>query len=297
MKKIYFLLIVFSVAFGVQAQQINLGNTGNNFGWFRLGTLTLPQQGADAFIQITSGGGYNASLNQNGECHIHFRTSNAVSEANGFFAAGSFYNTGRTKILAAIRVIQIDESTWEFYAIMPSFTGQAAVLSLSTIVGTWQPSLAKLDPPSNVTVLDLTEELLVSSDSFYMGNVGIGTITPREKLSVNGNIRAREIKVEATNWPDYVFEEGYKVGTLQELESYIKTNKHLPDMPLAKEIDTQGLQLGEMVKMQQKKIEELTLHLIEKEKQLRNQENKVIQLESKLTQQEKTIQEILKKIK
>ncbi|MBO9675437.1 MAG: hypothetical protein J7577_18455 [Sphingobacteriaceae bacterium] len=140
-------------------------------------------------------------------------------------------------------------------------------------------------------------KLYIDADLTAMGNVGIGTSTPNEKLAVNGKIRAKEIKVEATNWPDYVFEEGYKVGTLQELESYIKTNKHLPDMPSAKEIDTQGLQLGEMVKMQQKKIEELTLHLIEKEKQLRNQENKVIQLESKLSQQEKAIQEILKKIK
>jgi hypothetical protein len=103
---------------------------------------------------------------------------------------------------------------------------------------------------------------------FPTGNVGIGTINPTEKLSVKGKIRAQEIKVEAVNWPDYVFDEGYKVETLKELESYIKTNKHLPGMPTAKQIETDGLELGEMVKLQQQKIEELTLHLIEKDKQM-----------------------------
>jgi uncharacterized protein YaiE (UPF0345 family) len=102
------------------------------------------------------------------------------------------------------------------------------------------------------------------------GDVGIGTNTPHEKLSVNGKIRAQEIKVQATDWPDYVFEEGYNVGKLEELESYIKVNKHLPEMPSAKEIETNGLVLGELVKLQQKKIEELTLHLIEKDKELRS---------------------------
>ncbi|WP_131535575.1 hypothetical protein [Pedobacter nototheniae] len=101
------------------------------------------------------------------------------------------------------------------------------------------------------------------------GRVGIGTLSPKEKLSVNGNIRAKEVKVEATGWPDYVFEPGYKIGTLEELESYIKANKHLPDMPGAKEIEANGLQLGEMVKLQQKKIEELTLYLIEKDKEMK----------------------------
>ncbi|MGQ7855247.1 hypothetical protein ACUN24_13515 [Pedobacter sp. WC2501] len=103
------------------------------------------------------------------------------------------------------------------------------------------------------------------------GDIGIGTATPREKLSVNGNIRAREIKVEASNWPDYVFEEGYDVGTLKGLESYIKTNKHLPYMPTAKEVETNGLSVSEMFKLQQKKIEELTLHLIEKDKNISDQ--------------------------
>jgi len=102
------------------------------------------------------------------------------------------------------------------------------------------------------------------------GDMGIGTLSPTEKLAVNGKIRAKEIKVEASNWPDYIFEEGYKVGSLEELESYIKTNKRLPEMPAAKEIETNGLMLGEVVKLQQKKIEELTLHLIEKDKELRS---------------------------
>jgi uncharacterized coiled-coil protein SlyX len=130
-----------------------------------------------------------------------------------------------------------------------------------------------------------------------VGNVGMGTLIPREKLSVNGNIRAREIKVEATNWPDYVFEEGYQVGTLAALESYIKTNKHLPGMPAAKDVEVNGIAVSEMLKLQQKKIEELALHLIEKEKQLQKQENKVNELTSKLAQQDETIQKILKKLK
>ncbi|WP_052266459.1 hypothetical protein [Pedobacter kyungheensis] len=104
------------------------------------------------------------------------------------------------------------------------------------------------------------------------GNMGIGTTNPSEKLAVNGKIRAREIKVEATNWPDYVFKAGYKVGTLEELESYIKANKHLPEIPSAKEVVENGVQLGEMNKLLLKKVEELTLHLIEKDKQLQHED-------------------------
>lgn len=84
------------------------------------------------------------------------------------------------------------------------------------------------------------------------GDLGISTTTPREKLSVNGKIRAHEIKV-ATNWPDYVFAEGYNVGTLEELEGYIKANKHLPQIPAAKEVKENGVELGEMNKLLLKK--------------------------------------------
>lgn len=113
------------------------------------------------------------------------------------------------------------------------------------------------------------------------GNVGIDTYTPKEKLSVNGKIRAHEIKVEASNWPDFVFEEGYKVVKLKELESYIKIHKHLPNMPSAKEVEANGIALGEMVKLQQQKIEELTLHLIEKNNQINSLLKRMDAVESK----------------
>nr|WP_315421961.1 hypothetical protein [uncultured Pedobacter sp.] len=75
--------------------------------------------------------------------------------------------------------------------------------------------------------------------------------------------------MEATNWPDYVFEQDYKILGLNELDAYIKQHKHLPDMPSAKEAETNGIELGEMNKLLLKKVEELTLHLIEKDVQMK----------------------------
>lgn len=106
------------------------------------------------------------------------------------------------------------------------------------------------------------------------GNVGIGTTTPNEKLSVNGKIRAKEIKVEATGWPDYVFEDGYQTKSLPELETFIKQYKHLPEVPSAKEVEQNGVELGEMNKILLKKIEELTLLLIEQNKRIEQLEKK-----------------------
>ncbi len=105
------------------------------------------------------------------------------------------------------------------------------------------------------------------------GNVGIGTTNPTYKLSVNGNIRSKEVVVE-TGWADYVFDKRYKLPLLSEVEKYINTNNHLPDIPSAIEIQTNGLKLGELQTKMMQKIEELTLYIIEQNKRIELLEKK-----------------------
>jgi hypothetical protein len=110
------------------------------------------------------------------------------------------------------------------------------------------------------------------------GNVGIGTTTPKEKLSVNGKIRAHEIKVETANWPDYVFGEDYQLPDLTETELHIKANGHLPGIPSAAEVKNNGIDLGDMNAKLLKKIEELTLHVIELNKTVIKQQSQINKL-------------------
>lgn len=116
----------------------------------------------------------------------------------------------------------------------------------------------------------------------HNGRVGIGTTAPKETLSVNGKIRAHELKVETTNWPDYVFSNDYKLMSLDSLGRFIEKNGHLPDIPTAKEVEANGLQLGEMVNKLLKKNEELTLHLIEKNSEIESQGKRLEKLEKLL---------------
>ncbi|WP_075602657.1 hypothetical protein [Saccharicrinis aurantiacus] len=110
--------------------------------------------------------------------------------------------------------------------------------------------------------------------SAYGGKVGIGTTNPTEKLSVNGTIRAKEIKVEATNWADYVFADDYALKPLCEVEAFITENSHLPDVPSAAVVENKGIELGEMNKILLQKIEELTLYVIQQQKEINELKNK-----------------------
>ncbi|WP_162996862.1 hypothetical protein [Mucilaginibacter kameinonensis] len=107
------------------------------------------------------------------------------------------------------------------------------------------------------------------------GFVGIGTTTPREELSVNGSIRAKQIKVEIANWPDYVFKSGYQLRPLPEVKAFIGQNGHLPEVPSAQEVSKEGQNLGEMNKLLLQKIEELTLYLIQQDQRIKSLESKL----------------------
>ncbi len=107
------------------------------------------------------------------------------------------------------------------------------------------------------------------------GFLGIGTVEPTSILTVDGNIKAEEIKIEVANAPDYVFEDAYVLQSLAEVKDYIKKNKHLPEVPPAVEMETNGVSLGEMNMLLLKKIEELTLHIIRQEERIIELENKI----------------------
>jgi hypothetical protein len=119
------------------------------------------------------------------------------------------------------------------------------------------------------------------------GNVGIGTgLTSNPngyKLAVNGKVGAKEVQVENTSstWADYVFESDYKLMSLDELESFIQKNKHLPEIPSAEEVKVTGHKLGEMDVLLLKKVEELTLYIIEMKKEIEEVKRENAQLKSR----------------
>lgn len=118
-----------------------------------------------------------------------------------------------------------------------------------------------------------------------LGNVGIGTANPDAKLTVKGNIHAEEIIVDLLVPADYVFQKyytgrsalksDYTMPTLAEIESYTKVNHHLPNVPSAKELQQNGVSLGEMSNVLLQKVEELTLYIIEQNKKIEALEAKV----------------------
>ena len=112
-------------------------------------------------------------------------------------------------------------------------------------------------------------------------NVGIGTSTPQYRLDVNrkssfvdnmrvnAKIEAKEIKVNLTLTADFAFENDYNLPKLEDVEKQIKEKKHLPEIASAKEIEKEGVNVGELQIKLHQKIEELTLYTIEQNKRIR----------------------------
>ena len=112
------------------------------------------------------------------------------------------------------------------------------------------------------------------------GNVGMGTTNPGSyKLAVSGKIRAKEVVVE-TGWSDFVFEEDYYLMPLPEVERYIAEYQHLPDVPSAEEVAANGLALGESQALLLQKVEELTLYMIDLDKENQALNRRIASLEN-----------------
>lgn len=142
-------------------------------------------------------------------------------------------------------------------------------------------------PSIKINNVDLTKDVFVV---FPNGMTQIGAAKPKTggqaanaMLSVDGLILAKEIKVAiaATHWADFVFEKDYKLIPLKEVEQYVNINKHLPGIPSATEVESNGVNLGESNTLLLQKIEELTLYLIEQNKRIEKLETENNKLRNK----------------
>ena len=131
----------------------------------------------------------------------------------------------------------------------------------------------------------------INDNVYTNGKVGINTnIFPSQvgnvdvssySLFARGGILTEEVRIALNSeWADYVFDKEYKLESLTNVEKFILENKHLKNVPSAKEVEKEGIELGEMNKILLLKIEELTLYLIEINKKLESQNAEIQRLKS-----------------
>ena len=319
---------------------------GNGFGFIKAGnlgvvwtSLSLQPNGGNVGIGTTTPsaklevmGGYNdVSLNANSNATAVFRTPGHVQMAiNTQLAApyttslqakhstsdGQAYPLALNPLGGNVGIGTITPSS--LLNIVATGNSSSALTvqdnARKTKIGRDQIQVTDLsDVASNLYLQPSGNTCIASSN----GNVGIGTTTPDEKLAVNGTVHAREVRVDLVGWPDYVFEKhytgksslmpGYSLPTLAAIEAFTKAYHHLPEVPSASEVASNGLKLGEMNGVLLEKIEELTLYAIDQEKKLIDQvnkndkQNKIIEVQNqKIEQLEKdfsALRELLTSVK
>jgi len=155
-----------------------------------------------------------------------------------------------------------------------SILGKAGIKIENTGVFPWFIGMNHDDYDNNVFVITDNDQMNSGNPFFALntnGTIGIGTLEVDDnyKLNVNGYILAEEVKiVENVPSSDFVFDDAYEVMPIDRLEVYVKTNRHLPDVPSAEEFKEHGYEVGEMDDLLLRKIEELTLYLIAQQKEI-----------------------------
>ena len=209
---------------------------------YMVATTATDENDVEYFFDCTSGGGHDSGWQDNPA----YVDSNLTPETQYSY-----------------RAYARDKSTNQ------NETGYAATMSATT------PAAGGSSPWS------------VSGSTIYLeeGNVAIGTtsVPTGYHFAVDGKMIAEEIEVKMSdNWADFVFEQDYMLQPLDDIETFIKEHKHLPEIPSADEVQEKGVNLGEMQVKLLKKVEELTLYMIELKK-----ENKAMKEELRAIKNEK----------
>jgi hypothetical protein len=241
-------------------QQYASGLTPNNTQGYHL-SLGLKELGTNGAWQ-----GKGATMFTTSSGEFQLMTNHSTSVING---TSNMLNNVRFTVNDNGITIRKDASKdkVDLSFIDPALTGTDKRAFTIRSVGTNHPSapntLEFWDPHNNGNAF-FTMPVRIGG-----GYADLNILSSGYDLYVAGGIRSTRVKVDAyANWPDYVFQENYNLWTLEKTELYINENQHLPGVPSAKQVEEEGIDLAEMNAILLQKIEELTLHLIEVQKQV-----------------------------
>ena len=263
--------------------------------WVKLG-VSQPQygNGPGANLYLFGGPGGSIGAQNGGNVYIDAGDKGSVSATEGniliatqkgkvgigttipsaqFHTSGTVRFAGLTNDNAQIRVLVSDTSGNLSYR-DASTLGSGGSSTAWVYGGNAVGALSAVGTTSNNALPFITnniERLRIDT----IGNVGIGTTTPQAKLAVNGDIFSKKVKVTQAGWPDFVFHPDYCLLSLTEVEKFIAQHHHLSEVPSATEIQKNGLDLGDNQAILLKKIEELTLYIIQQDKRIQELEKKM----------------------
>jgi len=293
MKKLIFTLGLVLFALTVNAQWVDNGNnliTTDNLG---IGT-TNPDYKLDI-----------EENKENGILYRHLTTAGMPNSGNRTwtFKIGRNYDYPNRTIEFGM-ISQGYGTNPSFYVETPNRFGNVATFLTTNTVDdsnehNWSIRLGReYDYPNRTLDFGMVSDAHGTNPAFYVapkgievfritesGKVGIGTadFSGDHKLRVEGSIGAREIKVEASGWSDFVFEKDYKLRTLEEVEKHIVEKGHLPEIPNETEVTKNGINLGEMNAKLLQKIEELTLYMIDINNQVKELKSENKELKEKVS--------------
>lgn len=240
----------------IATASVNVGVQSLNYFWSTTGNIATG--GDTSFV---------GTVDSN---RLAFRTKDIERMSilpTGNIGIGTTTPTAQFHTTGSVRLAGVTSDSTKTRVLVSDTSGNLYYRSASSLTGHWLYA--------NGTVYDSVD------------NIAIGTSNPYNyKLAVNGTAIFTKAKVKtAGTWPDYVFDQGYRLPDLKDLEQYLRTHHHLPDIPAQAQVQEDGIDLAEHAAALLKKVEELTLYAIQQNKTLTEQDRQINEQSRQLAEQ------------